>query len=47
VRIVSIIIIIIIFAVLMMKAERISETSVHFNVTTRRYIPEDSKPQSG
>jgi hypothetical protein len=27
----------------MMKAVRTSETSVHFNVTTRRYIPEDSK----
>jgi hypothetical protein len=29
--------------VMMMEAVRISETSVHFNVTTRRYIPEDSK----
>jgi hypothetical protein len=28
---------------LMMKAVRASETSVHFNVTTRRYIPEDSE----
>jgi hypothetical protein len=28
---------------LMMEAVRISETSVNFNVTTRRYIPEDSK----
>jgi hypothetical protein len=27
----------------MMKAVRTSETSVSFNVTTRRYIPEDSK----
>jgi hypothetical protein len=27
----------------MMEAVRISETSDHFNVTTRRYIPEDSK----
>jgi hypothetical protein len=26
----------------MMEAVRISETSVNFNVTTRRYIPEDS-----
>jgi hypothetical protein len=25
----------------MMEAVRNSETSVHFNVTTRRYIPED------
>jgi hypothetical protein len=31
------------FIVLMMQAVRISETSAHFNVTTRRYIPEDSK----
>jgi hypothetical protein len=30
---------------LMMEAVRTSETSVHFNVTTRRYIPEDSKQQ--
>jgi hypothetical protein len=30
---------------LMMKAARTSETSVHFNVTTRRYILEDSKLQ--
>jgi hypothetical protein len=29
--------------VLMMEAVRTSETSVNFNVTTRRYIPEDSK----
>jgi hypothetical protein len=29
--------------VLMMVAVRTSETSVNFNVTTRRYIPEDSK----
>jgi hypothetical protein len=28
---------------LMMEAVRNCETSVHFNVTTRRYIPEDSK----
>jgi hypothetical protein len=28
---------------LMMKAVRISETSVNFNLTTRRYIPEDFK----
>jgi hypothetical protein len=27
----------------MIEAVRISETSVIFNVTTRRYIPEDSK----
>jgi hypothetical protein len=27
----------------MTEAERISESSVHFNVTTRRYIPADSK----
>jgi hypothetical protein len=27
----------------MMEAVRISETSVNFNVTTRRYIAEDSK----
>jgi hypothetical protein len=27
---------------LMMEAVRTSETSVNFNVTTRRYIPEDS-----
>jgi hypothetical protein len=30
---------------LMMEAVRISETSVHFNVATRRYIPQDSKLQ--
>jgi hypothetical protein len=28
---------------LMMEAVRTSETSVNFNVTIRRYIPEDSK----
>jgi hypothetical protein len=28
---------------LMMEVVRTSETSVNFNVTTRRYIPEDSK----
>jgi hypothetical protein len=28
-----------------MEAVRTSETSVNFNVTTRRYIPEDSKLQ--
>jgi hypothetical protein len=28
---------------LMMEAVRISETSINFNMTTRRYIPEDSK----
>jgi hypothetical protein len=28
---------------LMMEAVRTSETSVSFNVSTRRYIPEDSK----
>jgi hypothetical protein len=27
----------------MMEAERTSQTSVHFNVTTQRYIPEDPK----
>jgi hypothetical protein len=27
----------------MMEAVCTSETSVHFNVSTRRYIPEDSK----
>jgi hypothetical protein len=31
---------------LMMEAVRTSETSVNFNVTTRRYIPEDSKPHT-
>jgi hypothetical protein len=31
------------FIALMMVAVRTSETSVHFNVTTTRYIPEDSK----
>jgi hypothetical protein len=29
----------------MVEAVRTSETSVHFNVTARRYIPEDSKLQ--
>jgi hypothetical protein len=29
----------------MMEEVRTSETSVNFNVTTRRYIPEDSKLQ--
>jgi hypothetical protein len=29
--------------ILMMEAVRTSETSVNFNVTTLRYIPEDSK----
>jgi hypothetical protein len=29
----------------MMEAVRNSETSVNFNVTTRRYIPKDSKLQ--
>jgi hypothetical protein len=28
---------------LIIEAVRTSETSVNFNVTTRRYIPEDSK----
>jgi hypothetical protein len=28
---------------MMMEAVRMSETSVHFNETTQRYIPEDSK----
>jgi hypothetical protein len=28
---------------LMIEAVHTSETSVNFNVTTRRYIPEDSK----
>jgi hypothetical protein len=28
---------------LMMEVVRTSETSLNFNVTTRRYIPEDSK----
>jgi hypothetical protein len=31
------------FIALMMQAVRTSETSVNFNVTTRRYIPEDYK----
>jgi len=31
------------FTALMMEAVRVSETSVNFNVTTQRYIPEDSK----
>jgi hypothetical protein len=30
---------------MMMEAVRIFETSAHFNVTTRRYIPEDPKFQ--
>jgi hypothetical protein len=34
-----------IFIAMMMEAVRTSETSVSFNVTTRRYIPEDSKVQ--
>jgi hypothetical protein len=33
------------FNALMMEAVRTSETSVSFNVTTRRHIPEDSKLQ--
>jgi hypothetical protein len=32
-----------IIVALMMEAVRTSEMSVNFNVTTRRYIPEDSK----
>jgi hypothetical protein len=32
---------------LMMEAVCISETSVHINFTTWRYIPEDSKLQNG
>jgi hypothetical protein len=32
---------------LMMEAVRTSKTLVHFNVTTQRYIPEDSKLPSG
>jgi hypothetical protein len=31
------------YIALMMEAERTSETSVHFNLTTWRYIPEESK----
>jgi hypothetical protein len=31
-----------VFIALMMEAVHTSETSVHFNMTTRRYIPEDS-----
>jgi hypothetical protein len=31
---------------LMMEAVRTSETSISFKVTTRRYIPEDSKPHT-
>jgi hypothetical protein len=31
------------FIAFMMEAVHTSETSVNFNVTTRRYIPEDSK----
>jgi hypothetical protein len=36
-----------IFAIIamMMEAVRTSETPVNFNVTTRRYIPENSKLQ--
>jgi hypothetical protein len=30
----------------MMAAVRTSETSVNFNLTTRRYIPEESKIQT-
>jgi hypothetical protein len=30
---------------IMMEAVHASETSVNFNVTTWRYIPENSKPQ--
>jgi hypothetical protein len=33
-------------AALMMEAVRTSETSVNFNLTTLRYIPEDSKPHT-
>jgi hypothetical protein len=33
------------FIALMMEAVCASETSVNFNVTTRRYIPEDPKLQ--
>jgi hypothetical protein len=32
--------------VMMMETVRTSETSVHFNVTARRYIPEDFKLHS-
>jgi hypothetical protein len=31
------------FIALMIEAVRTCETSVHFNVTTQHYIPEDSK----
>jgi hypothetical protein len=31
------------YIALLMEAVRTSETSVYFNVTARRYIPEDSK----
>jgi hypothetical protein len=31
---------------MMMEAARTSETSVNLNVTTRRYIPEDSQLQN-
>jgi hypothetical protein len=31
----------------MTEAARTSETLAHFNVTTRRYIPEDSKLNTG
>jgi hypothetical protein len=33
------------YIALMLEAVHISETSVNFNLTTRRYIPEDSKLQ--
>jgi hypothetical protein len=33
------------FIALKMEAVRTSETSANFNVTTRRYIPEDTKLQ--
>jgi hypothetical protein len=32
---------------MMMEVVRTPETSVNFNVTTRRYIPKDSKLHSG
>jgi hypothetical protein len=35
------------YIALMMEAVRTSETSVNFNETTRRYIPEDSKLHFG
>jgi hypothetical protein len=44
VRTVSIIkMMITIIIITLIEAVRTSETSVNFNVTTRRYIPEDSK----